>query len=52
MHTGKQDVYAAGDVTSFPLFMADDREVNIQHWQMAHQQGETDMHLEAHAFKI
>ncbi|ELU13703.1 hypothetical protein CAPTEDRAFT_220434 [Capitella teleta] len=39
MHSNKQDVYAAGDLTVFPLFMAKNEMTNIQHWQMAHQQG-------------
>ena len=40
MKTSRDDVYAAGDLTEFPLFMAGDAKVNIQHWQMAGQQGE------------
>ena len=39
MQTNKQDVYAVGDITQFPLFMVNNKSVNIQHWQMAHQQG-------------
>ncbi|KAK2185912.1 hypothetical protein NP493_217g03019 [Ridgeia piscesae] len=39
MKTSRDDVYAAGDLTEFPLFMAGDAKVNIQHWQMAGQQG-------------
>lgn len=39
MMTNASDVFAAGDVTKFPLFMADDELVNIQHWQMAIKQG-------------
>ncbi|KAK6968220.1 apoptosis-inducing factor 3-like isoform X1 [Biomphalaria glabrata] len=39
MKTNIEDVYAAGDIVEFPLFTADDQQVNIQHWQMAHQHG-------------
>ena len=39
MRTSATDVFAAGDVTHFPLFIADDESVNIQHWQMALKQG-------------
>jgi NADPH-dependent 2,4-dienoyl-CoA reductase/sulfur reductase-like enzyme len=39
MQTNVADVYAAGDVTQFPLFLANDELANIQHWQMAHQHG-------------
>ena len=39
MCSSVEGVYAAGDITKFPLFMADDELVNIQHWQMAIQQG-------------
>ena len=39
MKTNMADVYAAGDVTHFPLFMANDESVNVQHWQMALKQG-------------
>lgn len=39
METNAAGVYAVGDITQFPLFMAGDQSVNIQHWQMAHQQG-------------
>ena len=39
MKTSRDDIYAAGDVTEFPLFMAGDTKVNIQHVQMAGQQG-------------
>ena len=39
MRTSKDDIYAAGDITEFPLFMLNDEKVNVQHWQMAHQQG-------------
>jgi len=39
MQTSVPGVYAVGDITQFPLFMAEDASVNIQHWQMANQQG-------------
>ena len=37
--TNKENVFGAGDVTEFPLFLVDDAATNIQHWQMAQQQG-------------
>ena len=39
METNVPDVYAIGDIAQFPLFIAGDNSVNIQHWQMAHQHG-------------
>jgi len=39
MKTNKENVFGAGDVTEFPLFLADDARTNIQHWQMAQQHG-------------
>ena len=39
MRTNKERVYAAGDITEFPLFIKDDSIVNVQHYQMAHAQG-------------
>lgn len=39
MQTLNPNVYAVGDISQFPLFMVNDESVNIQHWQMAHQQG-------------
>ena len=39
MMTNISDVFAAGDMTKFPLFLADDEHINIQHWQMAIKQG-------------
>jgi len=39
MMTNLDDVYAIGDIAQFPLFIANDDSVNIQHWQMAHQHG-------------
>ncbi|GFR86765.1 apoptosis-inducing factor 3-like protein [Elysia marginata] len=39
MRTNIKDVYAAGDITVFPLASVSDESVNIQHWQMAHQHG-------------
>jgi len=41
METNIDSVYAIGDVAQFPLFIADNASVNIQHWQMAHQHGNT-----------
>jgi len=41
METNIDSVYAVGDIAQFPLFIADDASVNIQHWQMAHQHGES-----------
>ncbi|RUS78071.1 hypothetical protein EGW08_014151, partial [Elysia chlorotica] len=41
MRTNIPNVYAAGDITEFPLACAGDESVNIQHWQMAHQHGRT-----------
>jgi len=40
METSIDSVYAIGDVAQFPLFIAGDASVNIQHWQMAHQHGD------------
>ena len=40
MKTNKDGVYAIGDITQFPLAMAKDSIVNIQHYQMAQQQGD------------
>lgn len=39
MKTNVMDVYAAGDITSFPLAMSDNQHINIQHFQMAQKQG-------------
>ncbi|KAK3798334.1 hypothetical protein RRG08_063349 [Elysia crispata] len=41
MRTNIENVYAAGDITQFPLACAGNESVNIQHWQMAHQHGRT-----------
>jgi NADPH-dependent 2,4-dienoyl-CoA reductase/sulfur reductase-like enzyme/nitrite reductase/ring-hydroxylating ferredoxin subunit len=40
MRTNIDDVYAAGDIVKFPLFILNDKQVNIQHWQMACKHGE------------
>jgi len=40
METNIDSVYAIGDMAQFPLFVADNASVNIQHWQMAHQHGD------------
>uniref|UniRef100_A0A8C5MLJ7 Rieske domain-containing protein n=1 Tax=Leptobrachium leishanense TaxID=445787 RepID=A0A8C5MLJ7_9ANUR len=39
MRTSVPDVFAAGDVASFPLPMMEGRRVNTGHWQMAHSHG-------------
>ena len=39
MATDQADVFAAGDIVEFPLFTVGGKNVNIQHWQMAHAHG-------------
>ena len=39
MKTDIPGVYAAGDIVEFPLFSMGDKNVNIQHWQMANKHG-------------
>lgn len=39
MKTNIDDIYAAGDIVEFPLFTAEDQQVNVQHWQMANAHG-------------
>ncbi|KAM9800860.1 apoptosis inducing factor mitochondria associated 4 [Neosynchiropus ocellatus] len=39
MRTNIPDIYAAGDVTSFPLTIRGDQRVNIGHWQMSQAHG-------------
>ncbi|KAM5181822.1 apoptosis-inducing factor 3-like [Mantella aurantiaca] len=39
MRTSVPDVFAAGDVVSFPLAMMEGHRANIGHWQMAHSHG-------------
>ncbi|XP_078536284.1 apoptosis-inducing factor 3-like [Lissotriton helveticus] len=39
MRTSIPEVFAAGDVVSFPLSIMDGRRVHIGHWQMAHAHG-------------
>ncbi|GAB1598082.1 apoptosis-inducing factor 3-like [Argonauta hians] len=39
METNVKGIFAAGDITEFPLFMRNDTMSNVQHWQMAHAQG-------------
>ncbi|XP_071479578.1 apoptosis-inducing factor 3-like [Diadema antillarum] len=39
LKTNKPNIYAAGDIASFPLAMADSKEVSIGHWQIAHAHG-------------
>lgn len=41
METNIPDVYCGGDIASFPLFLQDNTQVNIGHWQVAHQHGHT-----------
>ncbi|XP_061775167.1 apoptosis inducing factor mitochondria associated 4 [Nerophis ophidion] len=39
MKTNMEDVFSAGDVTSFPLTIRGDQMVNVAHWQMSQAQG-------------
>ncbi|XP_036359117.1 apoptosis-inducing factor 3 isoform X1 [Octopus sinensis] len=39
MQTNVEGIYAAGDITEFPLFLRSNEGSNVQHWQMAHAQG-------------
>uniref|UniRef100_A0A1A8G897 Rieske domain-containing protein n=1 Tax=Nothobranchius korthausae TaxID=1143690 RepID=A0A1A8G897_9TELE len=39
MRTNIPDIFSAGDVTSFPLSIRGDQQVNIGHWQMSHSHG-------------
>ncbi|XP_014667880.1 PREDICTED: apoptosis-inducing factor 3-like isoform X2 [Priapulus caudatus] len=39
MGSSNADVFACGDIVVFPLFLCNDKRVNIQHWQMASQHG-------------
>ncbi|GAB6033524.1 Apoptosis-inducing factor 3 [Chamberlinius hualienensis] len=39
MKTEANNVYAAGDIVEFPLFIRPERKVTIAHWQMAHAHG-------------
>ncbi|XP_043574454.1 apoptosis inducing factor mitochondria associated 4 isoform X2 [Chiloscyllium plagiosum] len=39
MQTNVERIYAAGDITSFPLPLCSNENVNISHWQIAHKQG-------------
>ena len=43
MKTNAAGVFAAGDIVEFPLFLNDDQQSNVQHWQMAHQHGQCTM---------
>ena len=43
MKTNVPDIYAAGDVTSFPLKIRGGQRVQIGHWQMAHSHGNTSL---------
>lgn len=46
MRTNIPDVFAAGDVTSFPLTTSGDQRVNVGHWQMSQAHGETERFIE------
>ena len=39
LQTNLRDIYAAGDIVEFPLFLRDNATVNVQHWQMACKHG-------------
>ena len=39
MKTNKENIFAAGDIVTFPLFLVDNEQANVQHWQMAHTHG-------------
>ncbi|GCC23662.1 hypothetical protein chiPu_0002060 [Chiloscyllium punctatum] len=39
MQTNVERIYAAGDITSFPLPLCSNENVSISHWQIAHKQG-------------
>lgn len=39
MRTNVPDVFCGGDLATFPLAMANNRLVNIGHWQMAQAHG-------------
>ncbi len=39
MRTNKDNIFAAGDIVTFPLFLNGDEPSNVQHWQMAHAHG-------------
>lgn len=41
MKTNIPDVFAAGDVVSFPLALVGHKIVNIGHWQLAQAHGKT-----------
>ena len=43
MKTNKENIFAAGDIVTFPLFIADDQQANVQHWQMAHTHGNNSL---------
>uniref|UniRef100_T1J5D3 Rieske domain-containing protein n=1 Tax=Strigamia maritima TaxID=126957 RepID=T1J5D3_STRMM len=42
MKSNVNDVYAAGDITKFPLFINGNQPSNVQHWQMALSQGKVN----------
>ncbi|XP_013379769.1 apoptosis-inducing factor 3 isoform X2 [Lingula anatina] len=39
MKTNKDNIFAAGDIAEFPLFLTGDRKATIGHWQMAQAHG-------------
>ncbi len=39
MKTSVDNIFAAGDIAQFPMFLCGDQQINIQHWQMAHAHG-------------
>nr|XP_015221826.1 PREDICTED: apoptosis-inducing factor 3 isoform X2 [Lepisosteus oculatus] len=39
MQTNVPGVFAGGDVVTFPLFLRNNKKVNVPHWQMAHMHG-------------
>lgn len=52
MGTNIPDVYAAGDVASFPLSIHADRRVNIGHWQLAQAHGTAKKTTNSHELHI
>ena len=44
MATNQPDVYACGDIVEFPLFTTGLKNANVQHWQMAHAHGNTQLY--------
>lgn len=42
MQTSVDNVFAGGDVVTFPFPPRNNKKVNIPHWQMAHVHGKCD----------